>query len=116
MARQVQAPIAVNSSAGAFTPITAKTYSRYTEIDEDVPSGSTAQGLQVTWPNGNVVDYTPAQLPIKIATPGGGGGGFVGVPTQATNFPGGVAPAATTYLTARSLTATATKVKVSEDN
>lgn len=111
MARQVQAPIALTS--GAYTPITAKAFARKVTIEEDglvAPAGITVQ-----WPNGNVDTYTPAQQPIIIANPGGGAGGFVGVPAQATSFPGGTGPAATLYCNVKSVAATGS-LRVSEDN
>lgn len=113
MARQVQAPIAINATSGAYVTISAAAYARAVEISED-GSGDGA-GLTVKWPNGNVVNYPPAQQPIKIANPGGGAGGFVGVPSQPTNFPGGTGPAATVYCQIKSMGA-ATAVRVTEDN
>ena len=106
MGLQTQAPIAVTSATPVA--ITAKAFSRYTEITED-GSGAMA-GLKVTWPNGSVDSYTPAQYPIKIGTQGGAGG-FVGVPA---NYNGGTV-AATQYCTLVSLGAN-TYVRVSEYN
>jgi hypothetical protein len=113
VARQVQAPIAINATGGAYTAITAKAFSRYTEIAED-GSGSAA-GLTVQWPNGNVDNYPPSAQPIKIGNPGGGAGSLVGQPGQPTNFPGGVAVPATQYCQIKSMGA-ATAVRVTEDN
>jgi hypothetical protein len=103
----------VNATGGAYTNIFAGAFSRYVEIAED-GSGSAA-GLTVKWPNGNVDNYPPGAQPIKIGNPGGGAGGLVGVPAQPTNFPGGVAPAATLYCQIKSMGA-ATVVRVTEDN
>ena len=111
MARQDQAPIAVTSAT--YVPITAKAFSRYTEIAED--ASVPAAGLLVLWPNGNVDNYAPADQPIKIGNPGGGAGPFVGVPAQASSFPGGVGPAATVYCNIKSMGAN-TAVRVSENN
>jgi hypothetical protein len=113
MARQVQAPIAVNATGGAYTNITAATYSRYVEIAED--GSGAAAGLTVKWPNGNVVNYPPSAQPIKIGNPGGGAGPLVGQPGQPTSYPGGVAAPATIYCQIKSMGA-ATVVRVSEDN
>lgn len=107
MAVQVQTPIAVTSAA--FTPITAKAFSRYTEIQED-GSGPPA-GIIVKWPNGNVVEYLATQQPIRIGNPGGGAGPFVGVPE------GGSSPnaTATVYCSIKAVGATSS-IQVSETN
>ena len=107
MGIQVQAPIAVTS--GGFTQITAKAFSRYTEIQED-GSGPPA-GIIVLWPNGNTTQYTVSQQPIRIGNPGGGAGPFVGVP------PGGTSPnaTATLYCSIKSVGASS-KIQVSETN
>lgn len=106
MGLQVQAPIAVTSAAQV--PLTAKAFARYVEIAED-GSGSAA-GLKVTWPNGNVSEYTPAMQPIKIGTQDGSGP-LVGTPA---NYNGPNTPA-TQYCTVESLGAD-TKVRISEQN
>ena len=106
MGLQVQAPIAVTSAVQV--PLTAKTFARYVEIAEDA-SGS-ATGLKVTWPNGNVSEYTPAMQPIKIGTVDGSGP-LIGVPAN-YNGAGG---AATTYCTVESMGAD-TNVRISETN
>jgi hypothetical protein len=106
MGLQVQAPIAVTSAAQV--PLTAQAFARYVEIAED-GSGSAA-GLKVTWPNGNISEYTPAMQPIKIGTVDGSGP-LVGVPA---NYNGG-GGAATQYCTVESLGANTT-VRISEFN
>lgn len=106
MGLQVQALIAVTSLVQV--PLTAKAFARYVEITED-GSGSAA-GLKVTWPNGSVVNYTPAMQPIKIGTQDGCGP-FVGVPANYNGANG----AATQYCTVESMGAD-TKVRISETN
>lgn len=107
MALQVQAPIAVTS--GAFTPITAKAFSRYTEIQED--GSGPPGGIIVLWPNGNTTQYAVTEQPIRIGNPGGGAGPFVGTPA---NFAGHSEPA-TLYCSIKSVGATS-KIQVSETN
>lgn len=106
MGLQVQAPIAVTSAVQV--PLTAKAFARYVEISEDA-SGSAA-GLKITWPSGNVSEYTPSQYPIRIGTQDGSGP-LVGVPSN-YNGAGG---SATQYCTVESLGAN-TYVRVSEYN
>ena len=106
MARLNQAPIAVTS--GAFVPMTAHTFARYVEIQED--GLGTQSGLKVTWPNGTVDNFTPAMQPIKIGTIDGSGP-LVGAPAN-YNGKGG---AATVYCTVEALGA-ATSVTISEWN
>lgn len=106
MGLQVQAPIAVTS--GAQTAIIAKTFARYVEIAED--GSGVAAGLKVTWPSGNVSEYTPAMQPIKIGTVDGSGP-LVGCPAN-YNALGG---AATQYCQIESMGAN-TNVRVSEWN
>lgn len=107
MGLQVQAPIAVATGA-TQVPLTAKAFARYVEIAED-GSGSAA-GLAVTWPNGDVGEYTPAMQPITIGTKDGSGP-LVGTPL---NYNGPHTPA-TQYCTVVSLGAT-TAVRISEWN
>lgn len=120
-----QAPIAVNGSGGALTPILASTFARYVELLED---GATPQGLTILWPNGTTTNHPPSQEPIVVAGNKGGAlggpiGPCVGVPA------GGMVPAlpkpgggtipqspATQYCQVKSLTATATAVHVDEYN
>lgn len=106
MGLQVQDPIAVTSAAQV--PLTAKAFARYVEISED-GSGSSS-GLKVTWPNGNVVNYTPAMQPIKIGKDNGTGP-FVGVPANYNGTNG----AATLYCTVEAL-GPDTFVRISETN
>lgn len=106
MGVQVQAPIAVTGTAQV--PLTAKAFARYVEIAED--ASGTAAGLKVTWPNGNVSEYTPAMQPIKIGTQDGSGP-LVGIPANYN----GVGGAATQYCQVESM-GTNTEVRVSEWN
>ena len=107
MGLQVQAPI-TNVTSSVQVPITAKAFARYVEIAED--GSGAAAGLKVTFPNGSVVNYTPAMQPVKIGTQDGSGP-LVGTPA---NF-GGTTSAATQYCTIESMGAT-TIVRVSEWN
>ena len=115
MATLVQAPTAVNGSAGANVNLIAKTFARYAEVQEDGPSANW-QGLTITWPNGNVDNYPPSAEPVTLAgnKPGVGGatGPLVGMPAGALS----PANAATVYAQVKSLTATATSVHVTEVN
>jgi len=106
VARINQAPVAVTSATGV--PIIAKTFARYVEIQED--GLGTQAGLQVTWPNGNVDNFSPAMQPIKLGTIDGSGP-LVGAPA---NYNGLGGPA-TVYCTVKSLGA-ATSVTTSEWN
>ena len=106
MARLNQAPIAVTSAA--YVPMTAKAFARYVEIQED--GSGTQSGLKVTWPNGNVDEFTPAMQPIKIGTQDGSGP-LVGVPANYNGMGG----AATTYCSVEAIGAT-TAVTISEWN
>ena len=107
MGQQVQAPIAVTSAAQVA--ITAKAFARYAEMSEDA-SGSAA-GLKVTWPNGNVSEYTPSQYPIVLAGTKDSSGPLVGTPLNYN----GPNTAATQYCTVESLGAN-TYVRVTEIN
>lgn len=104
----VQAPIAVTNAAQV--DLVAKVFSSYVEIAED-GSGSLA-GLKVTWPNGSVSEYTPAQQPIIIGSKDHiGRGPHVGSPA---NYNGATfAAPATVYCQVESMGAD-TKVRVSE--
>ena len=104
----VQAPIAVTNAAQVN--LIAKVFASYVEIAED-GSGSAA-GLKVTWPNGNVSEYTPAMQPVTIGSKEHiGRGPIVGSPA---NYNGATAAApATVYCQVESLGAD-TKVRVSE--
>jgi hypothetical protein len=110
-----QTPTTVNASSGANVALTAMTFARYVEIQEDGPSANW-QGLTVTWPNGSVDNYPATGEPIVIGNKagalGGSGGPLVGVPA---NYNGSNNPA-TTYCNVKSLTATATSVHVTEWN
>ena len=82
MAELVQPLLAVNASTGGTVPMKAASFCRYVEIQED---GSGAQqGITITWPNGNTVNYPPSQQPVclgnKTGALGGATGPFVGVP------------------------------------
>jgi hypothetical protein len=113
MGVQVQAPIALTS--GAFTPITAKTYARKVLIAED---GLVAPGgITVQWPNGNTDTYTPAQQPVVLENPGGGSGGFLGVPADSPAVQSyvGLSRAATVYCSVKSVGATGS-LRVTEEN
>ena len=102
----VQAPIAVTSVAQVN--LIAKAFASYVEIAED-GSGSAA-GLKVTWPNGSVSEYTPAQQPVTIGSKEHiGRGPIVGCPANYNNGGG----AATVYCQVESMGA-ATQVRVSE--
>ena len=102
----VQPAIAVSSTPQVS--LRAATFTSYVEIAED---GFVAlAGLKVTWPNGSVDNYTPAQQPITIGSKEHiGRGPMVGVPA---NYNGG-GGAATQYCTVESMGAD-TKVRVSE--
>ena len=104
----VQAPIAVTSAAQVN--MTAKIFASYVEIAED-GSGSGA-GLKVTWPNGSVSEYPPAQQPVKIgSTDHIGRGPLVGSPA---NYNGATyAAPETVYCQVESMGA-ATAVRISE--
>jgi len=102
----VQAPQVVTSAAQVN--LIAKAFSSYVEIAED-GSGSAA-GLKVTWPNGSVSEYPPAQQPITIGDKTHiGRGPIEGVPANYNNGGG----AATVYCQVESMGAD-TKVRVSE--
>ena len=60
----VQNPQAVTSAVQVA--LIAKIFASYVEIAED--GSGAAAGLKVTWPNGSVDNYTPAQQPITIKT------------------------------------------------
>lgn len=95
-------------TSGNPVALVAKIFASYVEISED-GSGPMA-GLAVTWPNGSVSQYTPAQQPIKIGSVEHiGRGPLVGAPANYN----GVNQAGTQYCTVESLGAT-TAVRVSE--
>ena len=104
----VQAPQAVTSAAQVN--LVAKIFASYVEIAED--GSGVAAGLKVTWPNGSVSEYPPAQQPIKIGSEDHiGRGPFVGTPV---NYNGATyAAPATVYCQVESMGAT-TAVRVSE--
>jgi hypothetical protein len=105
---QVQPLYAVTSAAQV--PLIAKQFARGVAIEEDA-SGAAA-GLKVTWPNGNVANYSPAQQPIIIGVvPPVNGSPLVGVPA---NYSGAANPA-TVYCQVESMGA-ATEVRVTEYN
>lgn len=111
MARIVQTPLAVTS--GANTPVVAKTFARYVEIEED--GAAAPAGIVITWPNGAVTTHTPAQQPVVL----GNKGGALGAPTSPAigvpaNYNGGGGPA-TVYCSVKSVGATGA-VRVSEWN
>ena len=102
----VQTPQAVTSAVQVS--MVAKAFASYAEISED-GSGSQS-GLKVTWPNGHVDYYTPAQQPITVGSKEHiGRGPFVGVPANYN----GAGQAGTTYCTVESMGAD-TVVRVSE--
>ena len=102
----VQNPQAVTSLAQVA--MSAAIFASYAEIAED--GSGAAAGLKVTWPNGSVDNYPPAQQPITIGSKEHiGRGPMVGVPA---NYNGG-GGAATQYCTVESMGAD-TKVRVSE--
>ena len=104
----VQTVQAVTSAAQV--PIVAKAFASYVEIEED--GSGVGAGLKVTWPNGTVAEYTPAQQPIPIGSKDHEGRGpLVGCPA---NYNGG-GGAATQYCTVESLGAD-TVVRTSEWN
>lgn len=103
-------PLVTGVTSGANVPIAAKQFASYVEIAED--GSGAAAGLVVTWPNGNVVTYTPSQQPIVIGSKEHiGRGPLVGTPAN-YNGSGPAAPA-TPYLSVKSVAAT-TIVRVSE--
>ena len=102
----VQAVQAVTSAVQV--PIVANAFASYVEIAED-GSGSAA-GIKVTWPNGNVAEYTTSMQPVTIGSKDHiGRGPHVGCPA---NYNGG-GGAATQYCTVESLGAN-TVVRTSE--
>ena len=102
----VQAPIAVTGSPQVS--LVAHAFASYVEIEEE--GSGTFQGLQVTWPNGDVATYTPEQQPITIGSKEHiGRGPFVGVPA---NYNGG-GGTATLYCQVESMGAS-TAVRISE--
>jgi hypothetical protein len=101
-------PLVTPVTSGANVALTAKIFASYVEIAED--GSGAAAGLVVTFPNGSVVNYTPAMQPIKIGdTTHIGRGPFIGVPA---NYNGG-GGAATPYCQVKSMGAD-TKVRISE--
>lgn len=104
----VQAAASVTSAAQVN--VVAEIFASYVEISED--GSGAAAGLKVTWPNGNVVNYTPAQQPITIGSKDHiGRGPLVGTPVN-YNGTGPAAPA-TLYCQLESMGAT-TSVRISE--
>lgn len=103
----------------AQVAITAKAIARGFRIQED-GSGSAA-GLKITWPDGTVAEYAPAQQPIVVGDVlEGGMTPIIGVPAGAMNpslpMPGGntqPASPATQYCTVESMGAN-TAVQVTE--
>lgn len=95
-------------TSAAQVSIVAALFASYVEITED--GSGAAAGLKVTWPNGNVSYYTPAQQPITIGSKEHiGRGPFVGCPANYNRGNG----AATLYCQVESMGAT-TEVRVSE--
>lgn len=95
---------------GAEVNIVAKAFASYVEIAED--GSGAAQGLQVTWPNGSVVNYTPAMQPITIGSKDHiGRGPLVGCPANYN----GAGQDGTLYCQVESMGAN-TYVRVSEWN
>ena len=103
-------PLISNVTSGANVAIKAAIFASYVEIAED--GAGAAAGLVVTWPNGSVSTYPPAQQPITIGSKEHiGRGPLVGSPA---NYNGATfAAPVTTYCQVESLGAT-TKVRVSE--
>lgn len=103
-------PLVTPVTSGANVALTAKIFASYVEIAED--GSGAAAGLVVTWPNGSVVNYTPAMQPITIGDKTHiGRGPLVGVPA---NYSGTInAVPATPYCQVKSLGAD-TKVRISE--
>lgn len=103
-------PVQVVTS-GAQVNLVAKIFASYAEVSEDT-SGAAA-GLKITWPNGNVSEYTPAMQPVVLAGDKDhiGRGPLVGSPA---NYNGSTfAAPATVYCQVESVGAD-TKVRVSE--
>jgi hypothetical protein len=81
-------PLQYAIPAAAQTAIPCTKWARRVEIweDESGPPG----GLTVTYPNGTVATYSPAQQPIILtdkAASGAGSGRFVGRPPQTDGAP-----------------------------
>ena len=119
MALIVQPVIAVTS--GAYTPITASTFARYVEIEEDgsgppagilvempVDAAASAGGGKI--PDGNPFELTTAMQPLRIGNPGGGAGPFVGSPADSAR-----GALASIYCYIKSVGATS-KIQVRETN
>lgn len=99
-------------TSAADTAILAVAFARGFQIEE--AADGAAAGLQITWPDGTVCQYVVGDEPITAGNcTGFGNGPLIGIPTQASNFPGGVAIPATQYCLVRSLGAT-TKVRCTE--
>lgn len=111
MAKKVTIYAGVTNAA--YVAITAHSFTRRAKIYED--GSGAAAGLVVQFPDGTVAEYPPSQQPILFDNPGGGAGAFVGVPAQASNYPGGTGPAATQYCQVKSMGAN-TAVRLEEDN
>lgn len=101
-------------TSAADTNIVATTFARGFQIEES--QDGVGAGLQITWPDGTVCKYANGDEPISAGNlTGGGSGPLLGAPAQASNFPGGIGPAAMLYCKVRSLGAT-TIVRVTEFN
>jgi hypothetical protein len=95
-------------TSAAQVSLSAAIFASYVEIAED--ASTAGAGLKVTWPNGNVSDFSPSMQPITIGSKEHiGRGPLVGVPA---NYNGG-GGAATLYCQVESLGAN-TNVRVME--
>jgi hypothetical protein len=119
MALIVGLPIAVTS--GGFTAISATTFSRYVEIEEDgsgppagivveMPAVAAASAGGGIIPDGNPFTLTPGEQPLRFGNPGGGAGPLVGNPGG-----GPYSIPATVYCFVKSVGATS-KIQVRETN
>lgn len=118
--------IALNGSGGAYVAIPATQFSRHVVLKED-PSMSVAgggagfQGFQYQLAS-EAYAYThvvnvgdKVELGLTSAIQGSGFGSLVGMPAW-TDPQNGATVAATEYMKAKSLTATATKLSVLEED
>jgi hypothetical protein len=111
----------INGSAGAFVSIPATQITRRVEIIEDGSANAgVAQGLQYQFDDGQTPPYTTVyaitgpEEPLILGDPvpqGKGYGPVIGKPAQNS---GGYAEAATVLCKLKSLSATATVVRVTE--
>lgn len=113
--------VAINGSAGAWTSISATQITRRVEIIEDASANAgAAQGLQYQFDDGQVPPFTSVYQilagdePLILGDPvpqGRGYGPVIGVGPQSS---GGSSMPATLLCKIRSLSATATAVRISE--